>query len=175
MKDVILFTSIKTTGPNHSEHEIVDIACVNSNLEAVVNTRVWPAYPGDCTPDARNNGRFNEVEWEHSPLFDSKEVAGELYYALNGAKHIGGYRPHVAMAFIKEEWKVCTEWSSPTIDQFLDLYTLAVVTLMKEGCEVFTLAGICSFLKVKNTAPHTALGDALATARCWDAIHEGFL
>lgn len=98
--------------------------------------------------------------------------SGELFDFLTGATICGanvrfdatmlrkGFRRY-AKGF--REWEMTVE---PWNYRLLDLGSYAAGVIGTHPAEIQSLSAICTRLDVHNSAPHTALGDAEATAAC---------
>ena len=174
----IYFVDTETTGLSPYRHEIIEIAICDLEGNELLNRRVKPDHPERCTPEAARVNGFDPEAWADAPHW--KFIAPEVLTILDRKRcYMAGQNTLFHYGFVMESCRTHGFVVSSLPYKQLDLYTLAVCVLGPTGLDSFKLEAICRALGVTNEAPHTAMGDARATAACWKIlarqIHGGAL
>jgi DNA polymerase-3 subunit epsilon len=157
---VYAILDLETTGLNASQHRIVECALLDADANGVV-LKEWStlvAIPGDGAVGASFLHGITRAMLTDAPTFP--EIAGYLASRFIG-RIVVGHVLDFDLAHLRSEFARC----------FLDLPDLRAsgictrelaLTYLPPGSH--SLAACCAATNVPLEAPHTALGDARATA-----------
>lgn len=173
----VVIVDIETSGLNPELHSVLEIAAVPLDSSVTGGVFFTPALDVDwltgADPEALSVNRYFERrlwETEYSEA-DTRASLLDLGNLLDGAI-VAGSNPLFDVGFLRDLYDAY-DLSFPLIHHRLfDLAPYAAGALGL-GADLPSLARVCELLEVTNPDPHTALGDARATAYCINTLMEG--
>lgn len=178
----LIVVDVETTGLNVGLHVPIEVAAINTRTGEQRN--FFPRLSADAlavaAPEALAVNRYFERRcFEHALDADETVAAyGDLLEFLAGAT-LGGANVRFDAAMLMAGVRAA-RYPSFIVDvnyepwhfRLADLESAAAGALGLPMTELPSLARCCELLGVKNIDPHTALGDATATAACFARIAE---
>lgn len=172
----VVIVDVETSGLDPEQHVVLEVAAIDLS-DTGEGISFVPDQPNewvrDADPVALSVNKYFErrVFDEQLSAVETLEHLRRLWQMLDRAT-VAGSNPSFDVAFLR-----CLfaehEVQFPRIHhRMLDLSPYAAGAL-KLGTKMPGLAQVCELLDVDNTAPHTALGDARATADCLAALMGG--
>jgi DNA polymerase III epsilon subunit-like protein len=186
--NILCAIDTETTGLKPGYHEIWQVAVVPLKSDLTVNTSILPFYteivpnhPERIEPDARkvcklDDARLERLIREGIDCWRAADLLDEWFQRLNL-----GFRKQIIP--LAHNWPhdaaFLLDWlghASFNAFFFGHRDTLAVANMLNDIADMnnepwpFPKVGLkylCSQMKVENTNPHDALGDAVATAECY--------
>lgn len=171
----IIVIDTETTGLHHSMHLTVELAAVDldSGREIRIVPPIEPCDMAAAAPEALTINRFYErrLYAEQMSRAETEDRLRELAGWLDGAV-FAGCAPAFDAAFVTalfERYEVAVPvWHHRLAD-------LSALTAGAQDLGLDELPGLsrcCTQWGVENEAPHTALGDARATAECLRRLRD---
>lgn len=175
-RDVIV-VDVETTGLDPSRHGVIEVAWVSLDT-GQRGQFVPPHRPNDVLLEAdiralQVNRYIDRIA--DAPQDTTGDAASALLAMLDG-NTLAGSNPRFDAAFLQ---KMLTEGYLPDYEfeptwhhRLLDLSAYAAGVLDLSLGNLPGLSEVCDLLGVVNDAPHTALGDAMATAECFRILRR---
>jgi DNA polymerase-3 subunit epsilon len=169
----IIVVDTETTGLDPERHIVVEVAWVNLNTRVagmfVPRHDTGVALAGASIEALRVNRYLDRIV--DFPRDGTGSNAALLADQLQGAT-LAGSNPAFDAAFLasmyRKQYAPDQECEPPAWHhRLLDLSAYAAGVLRLPLSELPGLSTVCELLDVENEAPHTALGDARATAECF--------
>lgn len=170
--DRITFLDTETTGLKAGWNEIVEVACVVTDIAGVVleefSTLVMPENPGRCSEEAAGVNGFSLEEWSDRKAPTFAQIVPKVLQIVS-SKTIVGHNLAFDMRFLRAE----LEANGKTVPLRNEICTQKLVgtALRLRGCKNKKLVTICEHLGVDHTDAHTALGDAHACRRVYFTLY----
>lgn len=174
----VIIVDVETSGLDPEQHVVLEVAAIDLS-DTGEGISFVPDHPNEwvrnADPVALSVNKYFErrVFDEQLTNMETRVHLRQLSQMLEQAT-VAGSNPSFDVTFLRSlfaEHKV----PFPRIHhRLLDLSPYAAGAL-KLGTRLPGLARVCELLDVDNTAPHTALGDARATADCLAALMGGDL
>lgn len=162
----LIVVDVETTGLDPARHVVLEVAAVNvhSGQELHFAPRVEPGALEAADPNAlRLNRYFERGVFEMVLRADVEDEAWvELATMLDG-NTLAGSNPTFDSAMLSVSGRVPECWHH----RLADLAAYAAPALGLEPDALPGLEAVCAALGVVNAEPHSALGDARATAECF--------
>ncbi|WP_182359539.1 3'-5' exonuclease [Tomitella gaofuii] len=166
----VIVVDVETTGLDPAKHTVVELAAVDLGtgdhrviVPGLRKEDLAAASPRAWTVNKYFERRVYEQAMGKSALNDA---LCELFGWLDGAT-LAGCNPAFDAAFLAALFADRCDEGVPTWHHRLaDLSTLTAAALQKDPLKLPGLDVCCAWWGVTNQAPHTALGDAQATAEC---------
>jgi DNA polymerase III subunit epsilon len=164
----LIVVDVETTGL-HETAAILEVAAVNVETGDAVHfvPFVSKAALGDAEPIAMQINRyFERGVWKAMLDFDkTKEAYADIALALEGHAFAGS-NPAFDSQLLRAAIRPI--YGGPLWHYRLaDLAAYAAGVLRIPPTELPGLEAVCTALGVKNKEPHSAMGDAVATAECF--------
>jgi DNA polymerase III subunit epsilon len=176
----IVVVDVETTGLDPDRHLVVEVAWWNLTTEArgsFVPPHSWRDAVTEADLEALRVNRYFDRLAEAEQDTNGK-AAGELWDQLDG-NTLAGSNPAFDAAFLRAMFSDAYDLDDHGIDEaprwhhrLLDLsaYAAGVLGLPPEALP--GLSTVCELLGVTNPAPHTADGDVIATALCFQGLFD---
>ncbi len=150
---------VETTGLSPQYNNIIELAVVKVKNLKVVDKYQTLLNPGRDIPTfiTTLTGISNEDVYD-APFFDN--IADDVVEFI-GSNVIAGHNLSFDMSFLKREFNYCGREEPKN----LKLCTLKIARRVFPLLNSKSLGSVASFLKIKNSSAHRALGDAETTAR----------
>jgi len=157
---------LETTGLDVRNDRVIQVGIINfqpvdQDIKPIVDQLVNPGIPIPKSTSAIHHIKDKDVI--DAPFFST--IAGRLSDAIRDRVVIG---QHIAfdLAILKREFaRNNLVWHEPV---YLDISMLAGA--LQPALFDVSLESVCTFLNVKITDRHTALGDCRATLHCWHKL-----
>ncbi|WP_435582880.1 3'-5' exonuclease [Amycolatopsis thermoflava] len=176
----IVVVDVETTGLDPDRHIVVEVGWVNLATGAQ-----GLFVPPHSTPDALANADLQALRMNRYidrladlPRDRNGDAAYTLAQQLEG-NTLAGSNPAFDASFLTQmyvtQYSVDLDWEAPAWHhRLLDLSAYAAGVLAINPGELPGLHAVCERLGVTNDEPHTALGDARATAECFRRLSPMF-
>ena len=181
----LIVVDVETTGLDVDKHWVLEVAAIN----VLTGDELYfvPALPVGALDTAdgkalKINGYFEREGFQHRREADASEgCRNKLWDWLDG-NTLAGSNPTFDAAMLNrhQEWNAATSSPvplrgerptgrrlSPWHHRLADLSAYAAGALGIRATALPGLDVVCRSLKVENADPHSALGDARATADCF--------
>lgn len=174
-----VFVATHTTGLDENQHEVIDLALLDSNGDTLLHTAFLPKNLEAADQDVLDSVGFSPGDWAPSPRFGKK--ARQILGHLTGPV-IVGHNTQLDMRFINRLLRaafVAEELEPEEIetmmarldDRFIDTVTLAWEQLADlGGLKSLSLEDVCSFLRIDYKPNHSALEDARASREVYEKL-----
>ncbi|NKT99797.1 3'-5' exonuclease [Rhodococcus hoagii] len=170
----LIVVDIETTSLDTEEAVVLEVAAINTTTG--VELHFVPALPSGwltkADPVSLSVNRYFERRLFDEELAEDQTLA---YYAtlveMLQSNTFGGSNPRfdaAILARVLDGYGYATAWHHRLAD--LAAYTAGSIWL--EPTDLPGLDRCCGLLGVVNEAPHSALGDARATAKCFERLDE---
>ncbi|WP_182357760.1 3'-5' exonuclease [Tomitella gaofuii] len=166
----VIVVDVETTGLDPAKHTVVELAAVD--LDTGDHMVIVPALRKEdlaaASPRAWTVNRYFERRVYEQAMGKSalNDALCELFGWLDGAT-LAGASPAFDAAFLAKLFEDRCDAGVPTWHHRLaDLSALTAGALRTDPLRLPGLWECCELWGVENAAPHTALGDAQATAEC---------
>lgn len=186
----LIVVDVETTGLDPYRHVVIEVAAVNVSTGKTL--AFVPHLPGEdlAAADAQALGvnRYFErgVALEALPPAETRVRYEQLWEMLKGNR-FGGANARFDAEMLR--WGYARAENPRVMDRYGAVYNPHPVEepwdyrLADLGCYAAPLLGldpvdipglseVCTLLEVDNTAPHTALGDARAAAKCFNLLSK---
>ena len=187
-RDVIV-CDVETTGLDVEKHHVLEVAAIN--LTTGEELYFVPALPVGALDAAdgmalKINGYFTRDVYVHRLDTDAADKYWRQLWSWLKGNTLAGSNPSFDAAMLNRaaDWSTTANISSqprfssgvevlpalkssPWHHRFADLAAYAAPALHLGPDELPGLEKVCAALKVENTSPHSAMGDARATAECF--------
>jgi DNA polymerase-3 subunit epsilon len=178
----LIVVDVETTGLDVDAHHVLEVAAVN--VDTGDELYFVPALPVGALDNAdgkalKLNGYFTRDVYAHRlSTAQSEKYWDQLWDWLDG-NTLGGSNPTFDGAMINraQQWNASKPGGrepSPWHHRLADLAAYAGSALHLGPHELVGLDKVCAALKVDNGSPHSALGDARATAECFRRLTEQY-
>lgn len=173
----VVVVDIETSGLYPDQHSVLEVAAVPLDSPASGGILFTPAldsgWLGEADPEALAVNRYFERR-----LWDAEYSEADTEASLHGLAELldgailAGSNPTFDVSFLHP---LFVEYGIPFPKIHHRLFDLApyAAGALHLGTDLPGLARVCELLDVTNPDPHTALGDALATAKCITTLMEG--
>ena len=173
--DPLVYVATHTTGLDEHEHEVIDLALLDSDGNTLLHTAFFPENLAAADPEMLETVGFNPGEWAPSPPFAKKarRILGYLTRAT-----IVGHNTQLDMRFINRLLRdafTAAELEPEEIDEMMgriDTQFVDIVTLAWEHLGLMDLEEICIYLRIPYTANHSALEDARASLAVYEELRQ---
>lgn len=175
----LIVVDVETTGLDVTYHHVLEVAAIN--VTTGDELYFVPALPVGALDQAdgkalKLNGYFTRDVYAHRlGTADSEGYWDQLWDWLKG-NTLAGSNPTFDGAMLNR----AQEWNSPRSDRSMspwhhrlaDLSAYAAGVIGIEPTKLPGLDVVCRSLQVENSAPHSARGDARATAECFRKLAD---
>lgn len=174
----LIVVDVETTGLDPVRHHVLEVAAIN--VTTGDELYFVPALPVGALDDAdgkalKINGYFSRDVYAHRlDTATSEGYWDQLWDWLDG-NTLAGSNPTFDAAMINnaQHWNASgrtTRRQSPWHHRLADLSAYAGAALHLAPNQLAGLAQVCEALNVENGCEHSALGDARATAECFQVL-----
>jgi DNA polymerase-3 subunit epsilon len=165
----LIVVDVETTSLDTASCAILEVAAINPATGETLRfvPKVESGQLADAEPEALAVNRYYERQLfrETLSLDETRTSYHRLAHLLRG-NILGGSNPRFDAAVL--ERKIGNIWHHRLAD--LSAYAAGVLGLPLT--ELPGLEKVCAALDIVNSEPHSALGDADATARCFMALDD---
>ncbi|BDC71049.1 3'-5' exonuclease [Prescottella equi] len=174
----LIVVDIETTSLDTERALVFEVAAINTTTGEELHfvPALPPGWMEKADPVSLAINRYFErrlfdEELAEEPTRDRYDVLGKM---LEG-NTFAGSNPRFDAAILDREL-ARIGWATPWHHRLADLAAYTAGSIWLEPTDLPGLDRCCGLLGVENEAPHSALGDARATAKCFerlaDLIHE---
>lgn len=169
----LIVVDLETTGLDPQRHTVLEVAAVNVDTGESLYFAPYVTREQlmDADPDAlRINRYFERGVYQDALKCHNSNLPRyrELWNMLRG-NTLGGANPRFDAAMLVRAANMTEVWHYRLAD--VSAYVAGATGL--HGAAIEGLQGCCERLGVVNDQPHSALGDAEATAKCFRLAMEG--
>lgn len=164
----LVIVDCETTGLNPTIHKILEVAAINTATDEVIHfsPRIDSISLGNADPPAMQINRYYERgAWKNMLTNDATAEQFARLRDMLAGNTLGGCNPRFDADFLTQN--VVLFDPGPWHHRLADLSSYAGGALGIPAHELPGLEGVCERLGVVNEDPHSALGDAVATAECF--------
>jgi DNA polymerase III epsilon subunit-like protein len=174
----LIVVDVETTGLDVETHHVLEVAAVN--VETGEELYFVPALPEGALDNAdgkalKINGYFQRDVYAHRLDVDASEKYWTQLWDWLDGNTLAGSNPSFDAAMLNraQAWNGgprSARRPSPWHHRLADLSAYAAGALNIDPTAMPGLEVVCRSLHVENSAPHSALGDARATAECFKKL-----
>ena len=173
--DPLVYVATHTTGLDEHEHEVIDLAVLDSDGNTLLHTAIFPESLETADQDMLDTVGFDPGDWAPSPHF-AKKALRLLGYLTRAT--IVGHNTQLDMRFINRLLRkafVASELEPEEINEMMgriDTLFVDTVTLAHEQIGRMGLEETCIYLRIPYKANHSALEDAKATRAVYNMLFQ---
>lgn len=179
----LVVVDVETTGLIPGRHFPIEVAAVN--VTTGEELYFVPALPERALDLAHGdalaiNRYFERRLYEQRLNWENTESRWDELWGMLADNTLGGSNPAFDANMIIDGYTAALNAGYPTgtrgksqpawHHRLADLAAYSAAALQLPPTELVGLADVCAHLGVENKAPHTALGDARATAECFAVL-----
>ncbi|MEE3066538.1 MAG: 3'-5' exonuclease [Actinomycetota bacterium] len=184
----LIVVDVETTGLDPGVHFPLEVAAINVETREVLHfvPKLNRAILEHADPEAMQINRyFERGTWRNASTVEATVDAYKQLFSLLRGNTLAGTNPRFDAEMIRlgaaAAWTAASESGYSEIvgpevwhHRLADLSAYAGPALHRAPNELVGLADVCEALGVTNSQPHTALGDAIATAECFRILTQHY-
>jgi DNA polymerase III epsilon subunit-like protein len=157
------------------EHEVIDLAVLDSDGNTLLHTAIFPESLETADQEMLDAVGFDPGDWAPSPHF-AKHALRLLGYLTRAT--IVGHNTQLHMRFINRLLRkafTAAELEPEEIDGMMgriDTQFVDTLSLAWEHLELMDLDEVCIYLRIPYTANHSALEDARASQAVYEMLRR---
>lgn len=176
----LIVVDCETTGLDVNKHHVLEVAAIN--VTTGDELYFVPALPAGALDEAdgkalKINGYFTRDVYAHRLDANTAETYWDQLWDWLDGNTLAGSNPTFDAAMLNraQHWNGggrTTRRQSPWHHRLADLAAYAAGSIGIEPTKLPGLEVICRTLHIENLAPHSAMGDARATAECFRMLTD---